>query len=220
MSQCQHTTLKGIRCSRPANDKGKFCWQHQHQQKQYTEKKQKPEEIVKQKPEYLTYQPEEIIRHVSSALDPRSLSKLSGVSKRLHTIVQPIITEELKEKVDTFLKEKYIPAFYVVYPEYEEEEDGGGMSWTFENIDKIKTIPSKNSVYLWNVDKPIQVKLPVTGEMITFEGLTTVQQFVDAILKKYHDKGITNIEERLGDHHFYEGLHKVQPGQYEMSLGS
>ena len=206
MSQCQHITLKSVRCTRLASDKGKFCWQHHIKRDQKTE--------------YLTYQPEEIIKHVSSTLNPQSLKSLASVSKRLRTIVQPIITKELGKRTEEFLKQQYIPEFDVVYPEYEEEEDGGGMSWTFETISGIKTIPSKNSVYLWNADKPIYVKLPETNRMITFTGLTTIQQFVDAILKGYRDEGITDILERLGDHHFYEGLHKVKSGHYEMNLGS
>ena len=200
MSQCQHITLKGVRCSRPTDDNGEFCRQHR---------------------QYLTYQPEEIIGHISSTLDPRSLSKLSGVSRRLHTIVQPIITKELKEKITTFLKEEDIPAFYVVGPECEyEDENGEGMSWTFENLGGTETNPRKNSVYLWIGDEPIYVDLPETYQTITFNGLTTVQQFVDAILEGYHDAGIIDIMEVLGDHHFYEGLHKVEPGYYEMRLGS
>ena len=117
------------------------------------------------------------------------------------------------------MRQEDIPDFEVFYSGDVVEADEG-YAWTFEDISDMETLPSKRSIYLWNVTTPIYVELPETCNVVRFQGLTTVQQFVNGIRKGYRDAGVTDILSLLGDHHYYEGLMKVSRGHYKIILGT
>lgn len=164
MPQCQHTTVKGSRCSRQVE--GRFCWQHQRQ--------------VKKQPEEVT---------------------------------QPTITKEEEE----FLKQDIIKPFEVIAHGRRQEVY---LSEYYDESPVRKTKPSIHSNYLLNKTIPIYVHLPKIGQPVTFQGLTTVEQFMGTIQNSYVDKGIDvrELDTHLGDLIVYKGLRKIPNKKFHYEL--
>jgi hypothetical protein len=177
----------------------------------------------------LAYQPHEILENIASNLDPKSMAQLSRVTKRLHTTMKPILAGEKERK---FLAQKHIEDFKVEDIVDEDEPDSiptyegydGFSNWILDALNGRKTKPANDSIYLWNITKPIKVLLPDEETFVTFQGLTTVQQFADkinqALEKIVKKEQLDSIDDILMDLRFYEGLTKDSEGVYSLDLGS
>jgi len=168
----------------------------------------------------LSEQPRHVLRRIGKHLDPKSLVSFSQTNQQMNSQMKDLVQKAKHDKeLQDFLKKEYIDL-----PDgWDEELDDFIFNWSLPGDPEWD--PSKfdaNQVILLNEG---HVSVEITDDTtIDLVGPVTLLDFVNGVnsglRREMEEKGLDDLMEILGDHHFPEYLKRNSESYYTLCYGS